>query len=96
MEGGNVRQRRRPGDNVAVVTQTIVVTSAEFATLESFVKTTLNGGSARFTMLVYFLGTGYVSKTVQFMSSGQTFPYSPRPVGRDRVAVSMTLRVYGA
>lgn len=94
MEGGNVRLRRRPGDNVALVSQTIWMTKSDFATLESWVSGTLGGGVARFTASVW-LGSAYSTKTCQFEASGQEFPYSVSSIGSDTVAVSMTLRVFG-
>lgn len=93
MDGGNVRMRRRPGDNVSIVSQTIWMTNSEFATLESWVSSTLGGGVARFTMSVW-LGSAYSSKTCQFEAKGQDFPYSVASVGPDTVAVSMVLRVF--
>lgn len=96
MDGGNVRLRRRPGDSVSIITQTVVMTSDEFATLESWVASSINGGVGRFTMNV-FMGTsaGYASKTVQFEQSGQSFPYSVSWFGFTHRSVGMTLRVFG-
>lgn len=94
MEGGNVRQRRRPGDNVSIISQTIRMTDEEFVALESWVSGSIGGGVARFSMHVW-LGASYQSKTVQFEGGGQGFPYSvsePYPGAKD---VTMTLRVFG-
>ena len=91
MEGGNIRQRPRPGDNVGTITQTIWIKASEHDTFVSWVKTTLNNGTARFTMNVW-LGNGYVSKTCQFVKPGSNLKYAWLSV--DRVAVTMTLRVY--
>lgn len=89
MEGGNVRLRSRPGDNVGTITQTIVMTSAEFATFVAWVKTTLGNGTARFSVPVR-LGATFETKVCQFANGAPTY----RPVGSQKVAVTMTLRVY--
>ena len=94
MEGGNVRQRRRPGDSVSVISQTIRLTDSEFNSLESWVSASAGSGVARFTMSVW-LGTSYQSKTVQFEGSGQGFPYAVSEPFPDAKDVSMTLRVFG-
>ena len=91
MEGGNTRQRPRPGDNVGTIGQTIWVSLADHDTLVNWIKTTLNNGTARFTMPVW-LGSAFVSKTVQFLKPGTGLTYGY--VSTDIVAVSMTLRVY--
>lgn len=95
MEGGNVRQRRRPGDNVAIVSQTVLMTNAQFATLEGWVSSSLGGGVARFTMSVFLGGAAFISKAVQFEPTGQDFPYSAAWFGTTHRAVAMTLRVFG-
>jgi hypothetical protein len=64
MEGGNTRQRPRPGDNVGTITQTIWMSNAEHDTFVNWVKTTLNNGTARFTTNVW-LGS------YRFASSGE-------------------------
>jgi hypothetical protein len=57
MEGGNTRERPRPGDNVGTITQTVRMSPADYdPTFVNWVKTTLNNGTARFTMDVW-LGT---------------------------------------
>ena len=91
MEGGNIRQRPRPGDNVGTVTQTIWMSFAEHDTFAAWVKTTLGNGTARFTMNVW-LGTAFVSKVCQFVKPGSGLQYAWMSV--DKVAVTMTLRVY--
>ncbi|WP_027578488.1 hypothetical protein [Bradyrhizobium sp. Ai1a-2] len=90
MEGGNTRQRPRPGDNVGTITQTINLTIAEHNIFVPWVKTTLNNGTARFTANVW-LGSSYASKTCQFTKDGKP-TYSP--ISSSHVAVTMTLRVY--
>ncbi len=91
MEGGNTRQRARPGDNVGSLTQTIWMSNADYDTFVAWVKNTLNLGTARFTMMVY-LGSSYVSKTVQFIKPGTTL--TSAYIGPDTTAVTMTLRIY--
>jgi hypothetical protein len=91
MEGGNTRSRPRPGDNVGTVKQTIWMSAAEHDTFVAWVKGTLGNGSARFTTNVW-LGTAYVNKVCQFMKPGSSLKYAW--LSTDKVAVSMTLRVY--
>ena len=54
-------------------------------------KTTLNNGTARFTTNVW-LGSSYVNKVCQFIQPGTKLTYAYLSV--DKVAVTMTLRVY--
>src|SRR6516165_11457589 len=91
MEGGNTRQRPRPGDNVGTITQTIWMSLAEHNIFVDWVKTTLNNGTARFTTSVW-LGSSYVSKVCQFVQPGTKLSYAYLSV--DRVTATMTLRVY--
>ena len=93
MEGGNTRQRPRPGDNVGTITQTIWMSRTEHDIFVNWVKTTLNHGTARFTTNVW-LGSSYVSKVCQFIQPGTKLTYAY--VSVYNVAVTMTLRVYGA
>lgn len=88
MEGGNTRRRSRPGDNIATISQTIVMTAASCATFIEWVKTNLNNGTARFTTRVRLAAT-FESKVCQF-SAGPTY----QPIGSRAVAVVMTLLVY--
>lgn len=93
MEGGNTRERPRPGDNVGTIGQTIwLITAADHNTVVEFVKTSLNLGTARFTMPVW-LGSSFVSKTVQFIKPGTGIKYAY--ILPDVTAMSMTIRVYG-
>lgn len=92
MEGGNTRERPRPGDNVGTITQTIWMSMADHDTFVGWVKTTLNNGTARFTMNVW-LGSSYVSKVCQFIKPGTQLKYGY--LSATEVAVTMTLRVYG-
>jgi hypothetical protein len=59
----------------------------------SWVNTTLNNGTARFTTNVWLV-SAYVNKLCQFVQPGTkpTYDYIP---GGEEVAVTMTLRVYG-
>lgn len=91
MEGGNTRQRPRPGDNVGTITQTIEMSLADFDTFVAWVKTTLNLGTARFTTNVW-LGSSYVNKVCQFVQPGTTL--TDNYIGPDTVGVTMTLKVY--
>lgn len=88
-DGGNQRARRRPGDDIATVEQTIRMTPAEGATLMTFIRSTLVNGTLPFTMSVWS-GTAYVSRTVEFTGKRPV----PVPAGL-KVAVAMTLRVWG-
>ncbi|MGJ4893782.1 hypothetical protein ACQR2B_06580 [Bradyrhizobium oligotrophicum] len=92
MEGGNTRQRKRPGDNVGTLTQTVWMTMAEHDTFVDWVKMTLGNGTGRFTMNVW-LGSAFVSKTCQFIKPGTQLTYAY--LTTDVVAVTMSLRVYG-
>lgn len=96
MEGGNTRERPRPGDNVGTVTQTIWLSSSpsgssDFDTVIAWIKTTLNLGTARFTMMVW-MGSAFESKTVQFIKPGSTLVSNY--IGPNTTALTMTLRVY--
>lgn len=90
MEGGNVRQRARPGDNVGKVTQTIWMSPAEYEAFFAWGKTTLSLWTGRFTAQVW-LGTAFTAKVCQFPKGGRP---KPQPLSRAKVAVTMTLRVY--
>lgn len=90
-EGGNTRERSRPGDNVGTLKQTIWMTMAEHDTFVAWVLGTLNNGTARFTLNIW-MGSSFIVKTCQFVKPGTTLTYAY--VSTDVVAVSMTLRVY--
>ena len=90
MEGGNTRERLRPGDNVGTITQTSWMSMAEHGTFVDWVKTTLNDGTARFTTNVW-LGSSDVNKVCQFVQPGTKLSYAYLSV--DRVAATRTLRV---
>lgn len=92
MEGGNQRNRSRPGSNVASITYPLApLTEAQWATLTTFIRTTLSNGTSRFTMSLLSDSSTYGTKTCQF-EKGK----SPQ-VGRSGgfVNVTLSLRVYG-
>jgi hypothetical protein len=89
MEGGNVRQRTRAGDETAEMSFTILMTPADLAEWQEFALVDLGRGASRFTMRVWN-GSAMVSKTVQLIK-GQ---YSLRPV-LPKYAVGFNVRVYG-
>jgi hypothetical protein len=64
---------------------------AEHDTFVNWVKTTLNNSTARFTTNIW-LGSSYLNKVCQFVSPGTKLTYAYISV--DKVAVSMTLRVF--
>ncbi len=91
MDAGNQRLRSKPGGNVALVNYPLnPLTAAQWATLNTFFRSTLGNGAARFTMPV-FTGAAYESKTVQF--DGGKSPSVTRAGAL--IFVVMTLRVFG-
>ena len=90
-EGGNTRERSRPGDNIGTLRQTVWMTMSEHDAFVAWVLTTLNNGTARFTVSVW-MGSSFIVKTCQFIKPGTTLTYSY--ISTDIVAVTMTLRVY--
>jgi hypothetical protein len=64
---------------------------ADYDTFVAWVKTTLNNGTARFTMNVW-LGTALVNKVCQFIKPGTNLIYAW--AGPDAIDITMTLRVY--
>src|SRR5258705_3386230 len=66
MEGGNTRERPRPGDNVGSITQTVRMYPADYDTFVAWGKTTLNNGTARFTMNVWLV-TSLVNNVCRFI-----------------------------
>jgi hypothetical protein len=92
MEGGNVRARRRPGDNLIEMQWSRVLNSTQMAAFETFVETTIYGGAARFTMSVSLDGLSTTSRTVQ-MRPGSLEYTSFSPV---LAQVSFTMFVFPA
>ena len=90
MEGGNTRERPRPGDNVATITQTVRMYPGDYDRFAAWVKTTLNNGTARSTMNVW-LGTALASKVCQFIKPGSNLIYAWLVLMR---SITMTLRVF--
>ena len=78
MEGGNTRQRSRPGDNVGTIAQTVRIDNEDYDALVEGIKTTLNNGTARFTMDVS-LGTALANKVCQFIQPGTKLTYTAVP-----------------
>lgn len=89
MEGGNVRQRSRPGDENAELQFSILMTPAEYGEWIVFAREDLMRGSSRFTMRVW-TGNSMASKTVQLVK-GQ---YTMKPVP-PKISVGFHVRVYG-
>lgn len=90
-EGGNTRERPRPGDNVGTLQQKIRLSMADHDTVVEWIKSTLGNGTGRFTMSVW-LGSAFVTKVVQFQKPGSTITYSY--VSEEFVDMGMTLRVF--
>jgi hypothetical protein len=88
MEGGNVRLRTRPGDNVGQVSYSIPMTKTQIAAFNTWVKTTLNNGTSRFSMPVW-IDNGFVTKVCQFAE----VPKRQR-VGTAKLTAAISLRVY--
>jgi hypothetical protein len=91
MQGGNVRMRSQPGDNVGQVSQVVRMSMADHDIFVDWVKTTLSNGTGRFTAQVW-LGSAFVNKVCQFVKGGGGIKYDYS--GVDFVDVAMTLRVY--
>ena len=88
MAGGNTRQRPQYTVQRATVAFVIKMTSAEHVAFRTFVITTINKGTSRFTMPVWG-PAGCVSKTCQM-----TEPYKATPIAGGW-SVSLTLEVEG-
>lgn len=92
MEAGNVRIRRRPGDNLKVMRWGRILTTAEFEAFTTFIEDTIYGGTARFTMPVSLNGATYVDRIVQI--DAETIDDSH--LGGLQVAVSFAAFVFPA
>lgn len=88
MEGGNIRLRARPGDNVGQVSYVVPMTKTQIDAFNLWVKSTLGGGTARFRTSVW-LDNECVSKVCQFAS-----PPKSQRLGASRLGVALSLRVY--
>ena len=91
MEQGNVRLRRRPGDDLATMSWGRSLTSAQMNAFRSFLET-INGGTARFTMPVMMGGIACETRLVQIVAD--SLQYSMTAGGR--TIVQMTLLVFPA
>jgi hypothetical protein len=89
MEQGNMRRRARPGDDVAVVQQSVAMTKAQYDTLVAWGKSTIGNWTGRFKANVW-LGSSCATKVCQFESAPKPSAFSAR-----RISVAMSLRVYG-
>ena len=92
MDGGNQRLRARPGGHVATISYPLApLTEAQYADFVTFVRSTLNNGTSRFTMSILSDSATYGTKTVQF--DGGKSPTISRASGF--VNVVLPLRVFG-
>lgn len=92
MEQGNVRMRRRPGDSVSIVQQTVRMTRAQVNDFKSWLTDAIGGGTGRFRVEVWN-GSAMVSRVCQFHLAQGGIKFSSVP-DSDLVDVSMALRVY--
>lgn len=69
MDGGDIRRRRRPGDDVARKRLAFRFDATQTATWSTFVRTTLNNGSARFVMPVSVDGLACEDRVVQIIGA---------------------------
>lgn len=92
MEGGDTRQRRRPGDDVGAMQWGRTFTEAEMATWDGFLSDT-SGGVARFIMPVPTNGAIYQLRVVQIV--GGAGGVSASAVGVE-TQVSFSLLVFPA
>lgn len=92
MEGGDTRQRRRPGDDVGSMQWGRTFTAAEMATWDDFL-TSISGGAARFVMPVPTNGATYDLRVVQIV--GGAGGVSTSAVGVE-TQVSLSLLVFPA
>lgn len=92
MDGGNVRLRAQPGNNVATLSYPLrPLTEAQWLDLRTFLRTTINNGASRWTMTLVVDTAAGESKTVQ-LDKGKS-PSVTRSGGW--VHVTLPLRVYG-
>lgn len=88
MDGGNVRLRSRPGDNVGQISYSVPMSTAQISNLNSWIKDTIGNGTGRFSMPVW-LDNVFVTKVCQFAS-----PPKSQRLGSGRLAMSLSLRVH--
>lgn len=89
MEQGNIRLRSRPGDNVAIVQQSVAMTRAQYDALVTWGKGTIGNWTGRFRVNVW-LGSSCAIKVCQFDGAPK-----PSKFSANRISVAMSLRVYG-
>lgn len=90
MEGGNIRLRRRPGDNIGTYAWGRILKPTEASDLNTFLMTTLNNGASRFTMQVSRDGTTYTSRVVQLVAGSLKYASA----GGDKTLVTFNLTVF--
>ena len=94
MEGGNTRIRRRPGDNVTLLRQTIRMTAAQLAAFNDFYANVTVGGSKRFRANVWS-GSTMENRVCLFNLSAGGPQYTAVSGLPDYTDVAMSLRVWG-
>lgn len=95
MEGGNVRLRGRPGDNLATVTVALRFSPEQVAIWSAFLQNDLARGAARFVMPVSLDGSSYERRLVQIQRGGAGVRHDP--IGRGlHTRVGFTLWVFPA
>lgn len=86
MDGGNIRNRRQPGDEVFQIQFDILYTNAQYTTFEAWIATFR--GIGRFSMKVND-GSNYTVRSVQFVE-----PYNSADVPPSHKQVTFKLWVY--
>ncbi|MDF2809308.1 MAG: hypothetical protein K0S56_339 [Microvirga sp.] len=74
MEGGDTRQRRRPGDGVGTGRWGRGLTGAQMASFTAFLAT-IGGGATRFLMPVSLDGQTYTTRVVQIIGGAGGIQY---------------------
>jgi hypothetical protein len=87
MDGGNLRERTRPGDEVRVIQQTISMSNADY---EDTVKPFLEDNRGRRVTMPVWLGAAFTECLVQIIDPRAT------SAGHAKVNLSMTVRVIRA
>lgn len=87
MEGGNVRMRSRPGDNIYRISFNILMTKAQWTTLWAWIMNDLGRGTSRFNTKIWN-GSAMVNAVAQFAAKPQPSSIEPK------VLVAFDLRVY--
>lgn len=92
MEGGDIRQRWRPGDDLGTLQWARALNAAQIAAFDAFLAT-IAQGAARFVMPVTLDGQGYVDRVVQIQRG---FGGINRASAGMKTRVSFTLHVFPA